>query len=324
MIPGATAASQWWSATATWRLLNCPASATPAHAPAHSPTSVADNAGALAHLALQAWVESGAWYRPDPGTRLQELFDEVAVAHEANPGRMPRAVVTRARLKSRGTELAAILARAGAGIRSELLLSDESRHLFGILDIAAPAPGGLIVDLKTGSDASSEVSPAIEHQMTFYAHLFQTAYGALPERVIVFSLLRGLTEIQVTSAAVVSLLDQIRAAQLSEGAIARPQADTCRFCPKRMTCQPHWDAVPGWDSPDAIEGEIGNIEHSNSGLTALLIGTQWLTGLSAGALPDGVAPGQFARAVRIRQRNQSSPDEWTASRRSHVRIIPHR
>ncbi|MHA0111954.1 hypothetical protein ACXYUI_33555, partial [Klebsiella pneumoniae] len=73
-------------------------------------------------------------------------------------------------------------------IRSELLLSDDRDHLFGILDIAAPGSGGFIIDLKTGRDASAESSPTLKHQMTFYAHLFRSAYGVLPEQVIVFSL----------------------------------------------------------------------------------------------------------------------------------------
>lgn len=322
MIPGATA-SQWWSATATWRLLRCPASATPAHAPAKPPEQAADNAGTVAHLALQAWAETGEWSHPDPGTRLQERFNEVATAHGADPARMPQAVVTRARLKSRGKELAAILVGVGASaaIRSELLLSDDRHHLFGILDIAATGPGGFIIDLKTGRDASAESSPAIEHQMTFYAHLFQSAYDMLPEQVIVFSLQRGPVEIEVTPSAIAVLLDQVRAAQLTERTVARPEADTCRFCPKRMTCQPHWDAVQDWDHPDAIEGAIGNIEHSSSGAAALLIGGQWVTGIPASVLPDGAAPGQFARAVRVRRRNDTTPEEWAASSTTRIRIM---
>ncbi|MFZ8326799.1 hypothetical protein ACO1LK_13870, partial [Staphylococcus aureus] len=85
-------------------------------------------------------------------------FDQVAAAHGADPARIPQALVTRARLKYRGKELAAILAGASA-IRSELLLSDDRDHLFGILDIAAPGSGGFIIDLKTGRDASAESSP---------------------------------------------------------------------------------------------------------------------------------------------------------------------
>lgn len=323
MIPGA-AASQWWSATATWRLLRCPASAEPAQAPAKPPEQPADNAGTVAHLAVQAWAEAREWSHPDTGTRLEERFNEIATAHGADPASMPQAVVTRARLKSRGKQLAAILAGASAAIHSELLLSDDRHHLFGVLDIAATGPAGLIIDLKTGRDAAAESSPAIEHQMIFYAHLFQSAYGVLPEHVIVFSLQRGALEIEATPSAIAALLDQIRAAQLTERSVARPGADTCRFCAKRMICQPHWDAVQDWDHPDAIEGAIGKIEQSSSGATALLIGGQWVTGIPPSVLSDGAAPGQYARAVRVRRRNDSTPEEWAANSSTRIRITPAR
>lgn len=116
-------------------------------------------------------AENREWSHSNPDARLQERFDEVAAARGADHARMPQAILTRARLKSRGTELAAIIASAGSAlrIRSELLLTDQDHHLFGILDITAPGAGGLIIDLKTGCGASAESSPAIEHQMTFYA-----------------------------------------------------------------------------------------------------------------------------------------------------------
>lgn len=319
MIPD-TVAPQWWSATATWRLLRCPASATPARAPVRPPGRAADNAGSVAHLALQAWAESGEWSLPDPGSRLQERFDEVASAHEADPARMPQGVLTRARLKTRAKELAAILSGASADVRSELLLSDESNHLFGIVDIAGGGADGFIIDLKTGRDASAEPSPAIEHQMTFYAHLFQASYGMFPEHLIVFSLLRGPTEIQVAPSAVAALLDRIRTTQLTDHTVARPEADTCRFCVKRMTCQPHWDAVSGWEHPDAVEGTIGKIERSSSSTAALLIGDLWITGVPEAMLPVGTVPGKYVRVVHVRRRKNGEPGEWTADSTTQIRI----
>lgn len=115
----------------------------------------------------------------------------------------------------------------------------------------------------------------------------------LPQHVIVFSLQRGPAEIEVPPSAIAALLDQIRTAQNAECTIARLHADTCRFCPKRMTCDPHWDAAPTWERSDAIEGTILDIEHSSSGAVALLIGSRWLTGIPASKLPDSAMPGQF-------------------------------
>jgi hypothetical protein len=236
---------------------------------------------------------------------------------------MSQALITRARLKSRGREFSAILAGAGSRIRTELLLTDEGNHLFGILDVTADGADGLIIDLKTGRDASAASSPAIKHQMTFYAHLFQAAYGVPPKHVIVFNLREGPVEIEVTPSAITDLLGQIRTAQLMERTLARPQADVCRFCTKRMICEPHWKAVTAWDPPDAIEGTISSIERSSSGVAAMHIGGQWLTGITGSQLPDGAMPGRFVRAVRVRRRSDSTaPAEWAASSITDIRLLP--
>lgn len=319
-----TVSSQWWSATATWRLVHCPASATPAREPVRPTARAVNNVGSLAHLALQAWVESGEWSLSDTGTRLQHRFDEVVGAHHAVLTRMPQGVVTRARLKSRAKEIAAILAIVGGEVSSEQLLRDEANHLFGILDLVGTGPHGFIIDFKTGRDASAASPLAIEHQMTFYAHLFQSSYGSLPERVFVFSLQQRLTAIRVTPSAITSLLDQIRVAKLTERTVAHPAAFTCRFCPKRMTCQSHWDAALDWEHPDALEGTIDDIERSSSGATAVRIGGRWLTGIPKSALPVDAAPGHFARAVRVRRRDDSEPEEWAADRTTLIGIKPNR
>ncbi len=310
----------WWSASAAWRLLRCRASATSASIPTKPPERAPDNSGATAHLALQAWVEAREWNLADPGTRLQERFDEVAVAHKLDTPRMPQAVVTRARLKSRGRELAELLTQASGEMHSELLLRDNDQRLFGILDIATSGPGGIIIDLKTGGDASAPSSSAIEHQMTFYTHLFRVAYGTLPERVIVFSLTRGPTEMRIAPSAISALLERIRDARLEDITTTRPDSEVCRFCPKRMVCQPHWDAVSAWDHADAIEGVISRIEVSSSGTAALLIGSQLLTGIPVNLIPEAAAPGQFARAVRIRRRGDREAEEWSASSNTSLLI----
>ncbi|AIF40725.1 hypothetical protein HX89_07000 [Dermacoccus nishinomiyaensis] len=236
---------------------------------------------------------------------------------------MLQGIVTRARLQTRGQALSEILASAGSRPQSEVLLRDDDRGLFGILDIVAPEAGGLIIDLKTGGrKASAAISTEIDHQMTFYAHLFQANFGAFPERVLVFSLQRGLLEIPVTSSDIAPFLSKIHAAQTSERVTAYPQADVCRYCPKRVICEPHWDAISAWDDADAIEGEIAAIEHSSSGTAAVQIGGQWLTGISATILPSNLAPGQFARAVRVRRRSGSVSGDWSASSRSRLRILP--
>jgi hypothetical protein len=235
---------------------------------------------------------------------------------------MRQGIVIRARLQTRGQTLSEILASAGSRPQSEVLLRDDDRCLFGILDIVSPEAGGLIIDLKTGRNASAALSPAIYHQMTFYAHLFQANFGVFPERVLVFSLQRGLVEIPVISSGIAPFLSKIHAAQLSDRITAYPHADVCRYCPKRVRCEPHWDAISAWDDADAIEGEVAAIEHSSSGTAAVQIGGQWLTGISATLLPSNLAPGQFARAVRVRRRRGNASGDWSASSSSRLHVLP--
>lgn len=254
--------------------------------------------------------------------RLQGCFDEIVASRGIDIARMPQAVITRARLKSRGKELSAILAGAGAGIRTELLLTDEGNHLFGILDVAAGGAEGLIIDLKTGRDDTAAPSRAVKHHMTFYAHLFQVTFGMPPKHVIVFNLQQGPAEIEVSPSAITNLVGDILTAQSNGRTLARPQPDVCRFCTKRITCEPHWKAVAAWDPPDAIEGTIVSIERSSSGMVAVSIDGHWLTGMVGSLLPDDAKPGQFARAVRVRRRSPGvEPPEWAASSITEIRVL---
>lgn len=313
-------APQWWSATTTWRLLQCRASASPVLEPKVAPQVAAGNAGTLAHLALQAWAEAGEWKLHDPGTGLQERFDEAAASAGITLGALPQAVITRARLKARGSDLASLLAEADGRIRCEQLLTDEAAHLFGILDICVEGRNGLILDLKTGRNASAVPSPLILHQMTFYAHLFVATYGALPARTVVFSLQRGLIEIPVRARDVATLLSAVQKARQELNLPAVPAPEVCRFCTKRMICEPHWNALAAWPDADAIEGVVGKIERSTSGTIALLIAGKWLTGLAAKKLPADLQPGMLARAVRIRRHPDTTCEEWAATRLTEVQI----
>lgn len=304
--------AQWWSATSTWRMLKCPASATPAAAPSKPPATPPGNAGAITHLALQEWVQSAQWDGEDPGRRLQEIFDSVLSAHRINVAEMPRATMTRARLKTRGIELAGILTSASA-VLSEQLFVDETRNLFGIIDLVIPPPNGTIVDLKTGHLAAPEAAAAVKHQMTFYAHLYAEAYGQAPGRIITFSLRSGTNELSIDPSSVATLLDEIQAARTSSPDLAVPNEVVCRYCVRRMGCEPHWQDIQTWKTPDALEGALQRIEHASSGLTALLIGGQWLSGISASSLPNTMKTGAFVRAIRARQRQGGAHQEWIAT-----------
>lgn len=80
-----------------------------------------------------------------------------------------------------------------------------------------------------------------------------------------------------------------------------------------MECEPQWQDIQSWESPDALEGTLQRIEHASSGLTALLIGGQWLSGISASSLPITMKLGAFVRAIRARQGQGGAHHEWIAT-----------
>lgn len=281
-----------------------------------------DNAGTLAHLAVQAWIDNEGWLNPDPSRNLLQTFDEVTESFNLNLRRLPHAAATRSRLKYRSAQLVEILKSSGPSIRSELLLRDEAHHLFGILDIAGIAGDGHIIDLKTGRESARSLSNSAEYQLMFYAILFQSNYDRLPKRATIFNLWTGPIEIPVTPTSVEVFRSRILALQNSTATDARPAAGVCHFCPKRIECQPHWDAISTGESSDAIEGHINAVQHSDTGMTALQINGEWLVGVSSNMLPNGASPGQFVRVVRIRRQVGRSSTEWRTTRSTAIGISP--
>lgn len=311
---------EWWSATSTWRLLQCPKSATPSLTPEKPAATSVDNAGTLTHLALQAWIEARGWAQSDPAGSLIGMFDEAASTRGVDATRLAGATVARARLKARAPDLAGLVYGA-TDVRSEYSIRDDAQHLFGILDVVVLGGKGIFIDLKTGGHASTSAWSAMKHQMTFYAHLFRVAFGDLPEGVVIFDLMRGPSEFEVTSLAVDLLIEQILGARQSDVTIARPQPDVCRFCPKRIGCQPHWEAMREWDHPDAIEGVVEKVERSTSGLAALQIDGEWLTGIPERSLLTSDLVGRSVRVVRLRRTSVGGLHEWIFSEDSRFSVV---
>lgn len=74
---------------------------------------------------------------------------------------------------------------------AEATVEDPARRLRGVPNVMVIGHQSGIIDLKTGRDAEIEPSIAIWVQLLVYAHLFRVTRGYLPDRVEVFSLVRG-------------------------------------------------------------------------------------------------------------------------------------
>ena len=315
---------RWVPATAVWRMLRCPVSVVPRASPRIPATDTPDNAGSLAHLALGVWLDSGGWKGENPGAALQAAWDAEAARWGINWRRLREAPVVRARLGSRGAELAQLVTNAGTRARSEVFLTDKSTGVYGALDVTVDDGdgGGAVVDLKSGRDAVGYLDPAVKTQLLIYAHLFRAEHGELPATVVAFSLTRGALPIEFTVDDVDGLIERVTSVRVMENPVASPDELGCRYCSRRLKCSPHWVAAKDWSKPDCVEGRLTKIERATAGMTALRLDTgtaiEWVTNLDAVQASNVSAIGEHLRVVRVTQRGST---EWIASPATAVASI---
>jgi hypothetical protein len=319
----------WLSPTSAARLLACPASLGLAAAETAAVSTPAPNAGTLAHLAVKRWIEQGHWRFPD-AAKLTALFDQAADEAGIDTVTLRDGRLTRARLAVRARQLAELLnCSSDATIMCEAELRDPAQLLHGIPDITVLGDQSSVIDLKTGRDAAGTLTSSIRLQLYVYAHLFRTAHGKLPDHVQAFSLSHGPITVEANPAAVQEALDAISAARQQNPETAYPVPEACRFCRRRMTCEPHWARLTDWETPDAVEGDIVQITRAETGTRGVLLATSagpaWLVRVPGEYIPDGAAPGRRLRAVRVskRQENDKAPASttWRASELTALAVV---
>jgi CRISPR/Cas system-associated exonuclease Cas4 (RecB family) len=289
----------WLSPTRVWRLTQCPASVGPVVSTSVAASADSPNAGTVAHRAVQLWIKGDGYRDADPRSRLA---DAISAALAGFGGESPVGwPTTRARLLSRSRELAERLV-IGEYVLSEEELRDPVRTLRGVPDIVMLSPGeAAVIDLKTQTFKEESLTASIVFQLTIYAYLVELAYGVFPNQVEVFSLNRGPMPVVVTPATVTNALATVEQARKADITIANPSPETCRYCRRRMDCQPQWDAAPFWPSRDCIEGTIERIETAANGAAAILVsspaGLQWVSGIPGELVSASV--GASIRLVRL-------------------------
>jgi hypothetical protein len=312
-------------------LLTCPASL---GRPQGTRRSLEPNAGTIAHQAIQRWIETGDWTDPiQIGERLTAHFDAAACDARADIAVLRDGRMTRARLAARAGQLAAELTEltsGGASIACEQPLSDPQRHLRGIPDVAVHGRRSAVIDFKTGRDATVPLTERVRLQLLIYAHLYKCAHGQLPEIVEAFSLIHGPLRVSADGASVEATLNAIAEARSQDPELAHPSPAVCTFCARRFVCEPHWNAVPTWDAPDALEGRIVQAQYAKTGAVALLIetnaGTQWITHIPRDRLPAHAEAGSYVRVIHAHRKNTNDLEvsgwEWRAGRLVEIRICP--
>lgn len=318
--------AQWLSATSAGRLLRCPASAAFTVAPVVPTLAAPRNAGSLAHLAMSAWLKTGAWGVNSPGTSLQASWDAEAARWSVGAKQLRDSVLTRSRLRRRGAELARLLKASGSRVFSETVLTDGPRRLYGQLDVVVSGAGdGAVIDLKTGDSGTSAISDDVRTQLLIYAHLFREKHGHLPGKLLAFSLRYGALQTEFSQSDIDALLTRIENARDTQPRLAVPDPTGCRFCRRRLGCEPHWEAADMWEDPDCMEGRIVKVERSRAGLTAVRVATsrgeEWVSGLIG--VGDGIiGPGSAFRVTEIAGRSVGDQLDWRASGATRMRSVP--
>jgi PD-(D/E)XK nuclease superfamily len=322
-------ATRWLSPTSAWRLMTCPASLGPPH---NAIRSLKPNAGTLAHRALQHWIETGDW--ADPAVRRERLvgyFNEAARAALVDIAVLRDGRLTQARLAARADQLSSELAQFtayDASIACEEALSDPQNHLRGIPDITILGSRSAVIDFKTGQDATASLTERIRLQLLIYAHLYRCAHDRLPEIVEAFSLIHGPLRVSADSASVDAVINTITESRSQDPNLDRPSPAACRFCSRRFVCEQHWNALPTWEAPDALEGRITQIEHARSGAVGLLVMTasesQWITSISRDRIPIEAEVGSYVRIIHIHRTQTHDPQAalqaWRAGPFTSIRI----
>lgn len=271
---------------------------------------------------MSAWLESSAWLDDEHGQELQQAWDREGGRWKVDARRLPNSVMTRARLRSRGPELAAVLKRAGITARSEVFLCDDVSMVYGQLDVVVDDPGGgAVVDLKTGNETTSE---GVRIQLLIYAALFKQETGYYPATLVAFSLVRGPVPIEFSQAEVDDVFARVEAARVQRE-LAVPDPAGCKYCRRRLICEPHWSAATTWVESDCIEGRISKVEAAAGGLTAVRVSTaageQWVTGL-APPRRHGLTMGHTIRVTEVVGRGVGAERELRCNRSTRASVLP--
>lgn len=237
--------------------------------------------------------------------------------------------MVRASLKARAPQLADVVgSRSIAEVVSETELRDQERKLRGIPDLLLLGDEVILLDLKTQQFDGDELPEAVQFQLNIYSHLVNVQYGSRPDRVEVFSLHRGRIPVAVTQESINNTLAEVDAGRACDQTDAHPEPDLCRYCDRRLICEPHWQALQGWLDPDALEGEIIDIEVATNGQAALRVqladGATWVNRIPASEL-KGSQPGQRVRLVRLRKPRPTDDgqfDGWGWQRVSALQLQP--
>jgi RecB family exonuclease len=147
-------------------------------------------------------------------------------------------------------------------VEVEVELHDSTTGLFGRADrIEQDRDSTRIIDLKTGL-SQGDPTEAQHRQLLLYAVLVQRNTGTWPHEIAIENASGQQTALPLDPSAAIAALDEVtRAVDLynthlnagAEHTTANPTAESCRWCPFRVLCQPYWTLLTSsWRHQDLL------------------------------------------------------------------------
>jgi RecB family exonuclease len=144
------------------------------------------------------------------------------------------------------------VASGAAAASVEKTLTDAETRLTGRPDRVEEGPDGTeVVDLKTTRNQGEPTTQQLR-QLMIYAFLVQRNSGEWPVALSIEDTIGRRWSTVTDPDGVLALIRQVTEAReafetaRASGALevtARPDPDTCRWCPSRLVCRPYWDKL---------------------------------------------------------------------------------
>ena len=230
--------------------------------------------GSIAHRALERWVREGLWRGDADGALLRHAYEHEGCKARKDVNLQPGGRLLGLRIKNVGKSMRDRLTSVRADqVFAEHSLEDDHSRIRGVLDLLIVEDHVVhVYDYKTGRSAVTDegrVADSVRTQLIAYGIVLSRLYPKHQLRLSVVSPARGIIDVpwdaKIASQIKSRILEFKQLTESQRDPLASPEEDSCRFCPRRLYCAPHWQTATraGWT--DLAEGELIDVRRSDSG-----------------------------------------------------------
>lgn len=307
----------WIAPTRIHRLTQCLASGEGSRRdPAtQSSPALGTDIGSIAHRALEGWVREGLWKEDADGTMLRHAYEHEGCKSGKDVNMQPGGRLLGVRIKNVGKSMRDRLAAVRADqVFAEHSAEDDYSRIRGVMDLLIVEDHVVhVYDYKTGRSAVTDegrVADFVRTQLVAYGIILSRLYPKRQLRLSVVSPVRGIIDVpwdaKLASQIKSRILEFQQLTESQRDPHASPEEDSCRFCPRRLHCAPHWQTATSSGWTDLAEGEIIDVRRSDSGQFVIAIKTtdsvSWILNVAPEDVPDlPVGVPHRLRGVRLKR-----------------------